>query len=503
METFLYNKKFVKNADYTVWMGFPQKYEFAMSALGYLWLFNIIDEIDYINVERICSDTPIIGRNLPNLFGFSMSFDFDFLNVFSILEKYNIPLRSCDREKPLVFAGGPVVTANPEPYKDIFDFFIIGDGEEVNKKVVETCKIFKNYSKKEILSELSKIDGVYVPYISKSVVKITKRLENCLYTPILSDEAFFKNTFIIEMERGCANRCGFCLASYLNLPLRSVPNEELIKAVDLGLNYTNKLAFLGAEVSAHPYFEEVCSYISQKIKLGINIEMNFSSLRVDAITENVVKTLVLAGQKNITLAIEAGSEKLRKVINKNISEEQIFNAVKVASLNGLRGIKFYGMLGLPTETSEDIVSLIHLAKRIKAENKNLDITFGFSSFVPKPHTPFQWCGRENTKSLENKCKFLQKEFHKIGVNIQLPSVKWDYWQAVLSRGDADFTEFLIKSYKLGGKLGAFKSSVKEYSIDADYYAYNNISFDKELPWDFIEIKPGKKFLIQENKRLMS
>jgi radical SAM superfamily enzyme YgiQ (UPF0313 family) len=502
MEKFLYSRYTVKKSNYTVWMGFPEKYEFSLSSIGYLWLCKIIDETDDINLERICSDSENIINYKPDLFGFSISFDFDFLNVFSMLEKYNIPLKSAERNNPLVFAGGPVVTANPEPYKDIFDFFIIGDGEELNKQVIEFCKNNRELTKSELLFELSKIEGVYVPYISKNVVKSTKRLENCIYTPILSDEAFFKNTFIIEVERGCANRCGFCLASYLNLPLRLVPNDKLFDVIDLGLKNTNKLAFLGAEVSAHPKFKEVCKYIYDKINSGEKIEMHFSSLRVDAIDKDVVKTLVKAGQKNITLAIEAGSERLRKVINKNVSEEQILNAVKIASENGLKGIKFYGMLGLPTETQEDIEALITLAKNIKMRNKEIDITFGFSSFVPKPHTPFQWYGRDNTKSFGKKCNYIQKEFHKLGINVQLPSVKWDYWQAVLSRGDDSFSDFLIETYKSGGKLGAFKSSAKKYKINTDYYAYENISFDKKLPWDFIEIKPGKQFLINEHKRLI-
>lgn len=501
METFLYNRKNTKR-DYTVWMGFPGKYSLAMSSLGYLWLFKKLDETEDVNVERISSDTTKTVYKNPDIFSFSVYFDFDFLEIFSILDKYNIPIKSKDRDKPLLFAGGPVVSANPEPYKEIFDFFIIGDGEDVNNEVIRLCKLYKDLNKKDLLKKLSELDGVYVPDISENVKKSTKRLENCIYTPILSDESFFKNTFIIEMERGCANRCGFCLASYLNLPVRSVPNNELFNAIELGLKYTNKIAFLGAQVSAHPQFNEVCQYISEKIKSGQNIEMNFSSLRIDAITPDVIKTLVLAGQKNSTLAIEAGSERLRKVINKNITEEQIFNAVDIARNNGLKGLKFYGMLGLPTENFEDIEQLVILAKKVKQQNKGFDISFGFSSFVPKPHTPFQWIGRENSKTLEKKCNYLQKEFHKIGINLQLPSIKWDFWQAVLSRGNGTFTDFLIETYKQGGKLGAFKSSAKKYNINSEYFAYSNIPFEEKLPWDFIEICPGKEFLIKENKRLI-
>lgn len=498
MEKYLYQRNTSKTSDFVMWMAFPGVYSFSMSSLGYLWMYKTLDELEGVNVERICSDTEKTVYSKPNLMGFSFSFDMDFLTIFSMLEKYGIPLKSKDRDI-IVFAGGPVVSANPEPYRDFFDFFIIGDGEDINIKAVEICKNASN--KREALQLLSEVEGIYVPIFPKNIQKLTKKLTECIYTPIISDEAFFKDTFILEMSRGCANRCGFCLASYLNLPLRCVPYDELLKTIELGLSNTNKIALLGAQISAHPYFMDICKYIYDKIQSGQNIEMSVSSLRVDAITSDVVKTFVAAGQKNTTLAIEAGSERLRKVINKNLSEEQIFNAVKIARDNGLRGLKFYGMIGLPTETYEDLEATINLAKRLKQENKGFDISFGFSSFVPKANTPFQWFGRENTKSLEQKSNFLKKELHKLGVTAHISSIKWDYWQAVLSRGDASLCDFILEVYKQGGKLGAFKAAAKKYNINTDYFACENWNFEQELPWDFIDVNPGKQFLKQENLRL--
>lgn len=506
-DIYLYDSITKKNADYELWMAFPGPKSFALSSLGFLWVFKEIDEMPDVNAEMVFSDTrkTVALPSEVNLIGFSFSFDMDFLTIFSMLEKYKIPLKAADRSDnlPLVFAGGPVVSANPEPYKDFFDFIIIGDGEDVNLEVVRLCKNNKTLSKKEVLEKLSQIEGVYVPSAApQRVKKLTKRLTECIYTPILSRDAFFKNTFIVEVSRGCANRCGFCLASYLNLPLRSMPYDELINVIDLGLSKTDKIALLGAQISAHPHFDDICKYIYDKINSGQKIEMSISSLRIDAVKPEIIKTLVAAGQKNTTLAIEAGSERLRKVINKNVAEEQIFNAVKICRENGLKGVKFYGMLGLPTETDEDLAELLRLAEELKKENKGFDISFGFSSFVPKANTPFQWCGREETKSLEDKVNYLKKEFHKLGITAHFSSIKWDYWQAVLSRGDSSLTDFLIAVYENGGKIGAFKSAAKEY-IDADYFAINNYSFEKELPWDFIDIKPGKNFLIEENKRLLS
>jgi len=507
-EIFLYNPITQKDADINIWMAFPGPESFAMSSLGYLWLYKKIDEHKDINIERIYADTKSthFKPNEIDMIGFSFSFDNDFLTIFSMLEKNNIPLRQKMREEnhPLVFAGGPVVSANPAPYEEFFDFFIIGDGEESNLEAIKTYQANKNLSKQEILKAISKIDGIYVPSLKQTKVKkLTKKLSECIYTPIISSNAFFPNTFITEIARGCANRCGFCIASYLNLPLRFIPYEEIINVIELGLKHTNKIALLGAQLSAHPKFEEICDYIYKKIENGQKIEMSVSSLRVDSITPNILKTLTACGQKNVTLAIEAGSERLRKVINKNLTKEQIFKAVEIAKNAGLKGFKFYGMLGLPTETYEDLDEMIKLAAELKHLYKGFDISFGFSTFVPKPNTPFQWCGRESTKLLEEKSAYIKKEMHKIGVIATVSSAKWDYWQAVLSRGDNTFADFLEEGYKLGGKLGAFKKAAKKYNINTDFYACENLEFDAKLPWDFIEIKPGKEFLIKENQRLLN
>ena len=507
-ETFLYSKTIEKHCDFNMWFVFPGPESFAMSSLGYLWLFRAIDLIPGIDIERIYSDTQTtrLMREKIDLIGISFTFDMDFLEIFKFLEKNNFSLKAKDRHKtdPLIFAGGPVVSANPEPYKEIFDFLIIGDGEEVNETIVQKCQELKNSAKETVLEELAKIEGIYVPSLHPQVVKKrTKKLSECIYTPIISEKAFFPNTFILEVERGCANRCGFCLASYLNLPIRFVECEKIIETIDFGLKYTNKIALLGAQITAHPQFKNICEYIDNRLNSGENIEMSVSSLRVDAFTPEIVNTLVKAGQKSLTLAIEAGSERLRKVINKNLKEEQIYQAIEVAKSCGLHGIKFYGMIGLPTETQTDIEEIVNLAKRLKKDYKNFDISFGFSTFVPKANTPFQWFGRENEKALDIKSKYLKKELHKLGIQTNISSAKWDYYQALLSRGDSKLTEYLIEVHKLGGKIGAFKNAAKKTGINTDYYANETYTYDKVLPWDFIETKPGKDFLIRESKRLIS
>lgn len=507
MEKFLYKRNPKKNADYNIWMAFPGCYSFALSSLGYLHIFRLMDEMEEVNVERVYSDstkTEIQFKDV-NAIAFSSSFDLDFMSIFPMFDKYKIPYKTSDRDKnmPIIFCGGPVVTANPIPYKDFFDFMIIGDGEQLNTNVVTILADNKDKPKDEILKLLAKLNGVYVPTLNQEkIVKNSCKIENCVYTPILSDDAFFKDMFIIEISRGCANCCGFCMASYLNLPVRFAPYENIIEAIDLGLQYTNKIALLGAQVSIHPKFKQICEYIAQKVQKNPEIEMSISSLRVDAVDDAMIKTLVSAHQKHVTIAIEAGSERLRKVINKNITEEQIKHTVETARLNGLKGVKIYAMIGIPTETQEDLNEMIRVAKELKQANKGFDISFAFSSFIPKPHTPLQWCGRFSTKELEKRQNFLQKEFHKIGVKTSFSSIKWDYWQTVLSRGDDKISDFIIDVYKNGSKLGAFKKAAKD-KFNPDDYALRDFNLNEALSWDIIDLPPSKEVLIERHKKLLN
>ena len=507
MEKFLYKRNPKKNADYNIWMAFPGCYSFALSSLGYLHIFRLMDEMEEVNVERVYSDstkTEIQFKDV-NAIAFSSSFDLDFMSIFPMFDKYKIPYKTSDRDKnmPIIFCGGPVVTANPIPYKDFFDFMIIGDGEQLNTNVVTILADNKDKPKDEILKLLANLNGVYVPTLNQEkIVKNSCKIENCVYTPILSDDAFFKDMFIIEISRGCANCCGFCMASYLNLPVRFAPYENIIETIDLGLQYTNKIALLGAQVSIHPKFKQICEYIAQKVQKNPEIEMSISSLRVDAVDDAMIKTLVSAHQKHVTIAIEAGSERLRKVINKNITEEQIKHTVKTARLNGLKGVKIYAMIGIPTETQEDLNEMVRVAKELKQANKGFDISFAFSSFIPKPHTPLQWCGRFSTKELEKRQNFLQKEFHKIGVKTSFSSIKWDYWQTVLSRGDDKISDFIIDVYKNGSKLGAFKKAAKD-KFNPDDYALRDFNVNEALSWDIIDLPPSKEVLIERHKKLLN
>ena len=496
MEKFLYKRK---TGNYNLVMAYPAIEAFAMASLGYLWLFKIANSTDGINAIRLYTDS---NKNFSinfNAIAFSMSFDFDFLGVFKILESLNIPFYSKERNDdfPLIFAGGPVLTTNPRPYEKFFDFMIIGDGEKSFVQVLDILRQKKN--KNETLELLKNIEGVYIP--GNRVKKATVALQDVIYTPILSDKSYFKDTFIIELARGCMNRCAFCTASYTNLPFRHNEFSKIIDAIDLGLNYTNKIALLGAQIASHPKFEDIMYYLRCKIENGLNLDLGISSLRTDAIKPEIIKTLVLGGQKHSTIAIEAASENLRKFINKNLREEQILNAIKISRENGLKGVKIYSMIGIPNEQQENIQEFIRLGENIKNENKGFNIEFSFSTFVPKPQTPLQWAQREDTKSLEKKQKFLQKELAKKGIQSKFSSPKWDYWQTILSRADHNIAPYLVEVYKLGGNLAAFKNAQKVLNMDFSK-EINGFSFEETLPWDIIENYPDKQLLINEERRLL-
>lgn len=521
-EKFLYNNIIKKDPKLNAWFVFPAIYSFGMSSIGYLSIFKTFDENKEIFAERIFTDTKTTKAHSKDvdLIGFSNSFETDIINIFKILDKYNIPKKASERDEsyPLVFAGGPVITANPMPYSDFFDFFAIGDANKTNDGILKILIEMKGSPKIEILTALSKIKGIYTPAIKQEkVIKSSDELPKCLATPILSEKSFFSNTFIIELARGCPQRCGFCMASYLNLPVRFPPYETIIKAIDEGLAHTDKLAFLGAMISAHPDVKKIFAYIDKKLdektvsdKVGLGeprkIELSVSSLRADKIDKSVIKTLVNCGQKHVTIAVEAGSERLRKYINKNLTEEQILNSVKTMHEGGLKGVKIYGMIGLPSETTEDIHELIYLMKKLKNQNKGFDITLSVSTFVPKAQTPFQWCGREKSKSLEEKINLLKKELHKAGITFRAPSIDWDDIQALLSRGDSTLGEYLLEVYSSKTNIGGYKQTYKKFVKAGklppfDYFAQREINLDEKLPWDIIEMPVCKEALKAEYLRL--
>lgn len=333
MEKFLYTQKLDKHPKINVWFAFPAIENFAMASLGYLSIFKMIDLMDNVFVERVYADTKTTRCNVEDVkvMGFSTSFEIDILTVVKMLKKYNIPLKSSLRGEndPLIFAGGPAVNANPLPYQEFYDFISIGEGQLL-VKVFDFIAKNGHLSRDELLEKLKDFEGIWVPKFGKYKVELVRdKLDEPVATPILSEKSFFKDTFVIEIERGCPKMCNFCLASWMNLPARFLDTQKIISSIDNALKYTDKIALLGAYVAGHPDFDKIIDFIHQKNQIS-PVELSISSLRADLADEKLFKTLVECGQKTATIAIEAGSERMRQIIKKDLSDREIFETVKTA-----------------------------------------------------------------------------------------------------------------------------------------------------------------------------
>lgn len=498
MEKFLYTQKLDKHPKINVWFAFPAIENFAMASLGYLSIFKMIDLMDNVFVERVYADTKTTRCNVEDVrvMGFSTSFEIDILTVVKMLKKYNIPLKSSLRGEndPLIFAGGPAVNANPLPYQEFYDFISIGEGQLL-VKVFDFIAKNGHLSRDELLEKLKDFEGIWVPKFGKYKVELVRdKLDEPVATPILSEKSFFQDTFVIEIERGCPKMCNFCLASWMNLPARFLDTQKIISSIDNALKYTDKIALLGAYVAGHPDFDKIIDFIHQKNQIS-PVELSISSLRADLADEKLFKTLVECGQKTATIAIEAGSERMRQIIKKDLSDREIFETVKTARESGLKGLKIYTMIGFPGETDEDIKALVELAKNLKNENKGFDLTFSLATLIPKAHTPFEDIIKEDSKSLEKKIAYLKKQMHKIGVTLRVSSVEWDAVQAVLSRSGASLADYIIEVCEKGGNLGAFKQVWREFHKRGEFKSLEDTAqmpYDNtqnELPWAFINAAP--------------
>ncbi len=508
-EVYLYNNYKYTVPELNIWCAFPAVYNFGMSALGFLKVFQMVDKTEGILAERIFTDTKTTYIQYKNIdvITFALSFELDYTGILSILDKYNIPFLSQDREEnhPLIMGGGAVMSANPEPFCQFFDFIIIGDAEVHLNEILEILKKNKYASKSEKLNMLAQIEGVYVPSLKNDdykVNKVSSSLSDCTATPILTENSFFPNTYIIEVERGCPQNCRFCLTSYINNPIRFCSVKNIIEKIDEGIKYTNKIALLGALICSHPNIEDICDYIISKVRTGKQLEVSVSSLRADYVSDKVLEMLSLCGQKTATAALEAGSERLRNIINKCLNKEDILNLVDKMAFHGFSGLKIYGIAGLPTETFDDLDEFIGICREIRKKHKNFNLIPSFSTFVPKAQTPFQFAMRENDKILEKKIEYINKNFAKIGIKARTSSVKWDFIQSLLSRGSRELTPYLIDVYRQGAVLGNYKSIYKQYEKQkklpsAQTYALNEQPLNTIFPWDFIKYPKSRTLLEKE------
>ena len=393
----------------------PNEYTVGITSLGYQVVWATLATRADLQVSRLFTDiSEHLPRN-PEILGFSMSWELDYVNILNLLESLDIPIKSDLRQDnhPIVFGGGPVLTANPEPYADFFDVVLLGDGENLLNDFINAYKEVRNADRETKLKALAQVPGIYVPSLYEveyksvdgeiksikpissdiplEVKKQTYRGNTLSASTVVTEKAAWENIFMVEVVRSCPEMCRFCLASYLTLPFRTASlNDSLIPAIEKGLQVTNRLGLLGASVTQHPEFETLLDYINQpKYE---DVRLSIASVRTNTVTEELAKTLAQRGTKSLTIAVESGSEKVRKIINKKLEQEDIIKAAENAKKGGLKGLKLYGMVGIPGEDSEDLDATVTMMQNLKKAAPGVRFTLGCSTFVPKAHTPFQWFG---------------------------------------------------------------------------------------------------------------
>ncbi|NJM95479.1 MAG: radical SAM protein [Acaryochloridaceae cyanobacterium CSU_5_19] len=490
---------------------FPNTYSVGITSLGYQVVWGLLQARSDLRVSRLFTDIHEPLPRHPDLLGFSLSWELDYVNILSLLESLEIPVRSKDRTHgcfPLVFGGGPVLTANPEPFADFFDVILLGDGEELLHSFIDTVQIVQGADRVTQLLTLAQVPGVYVPSLYEvtyhsqegaisaiqpitakvppQVSKQTYRGNQLSTSTVVSPKAAWENIYMVEVVRSCPEMCRFCLASYLTLPFRTPDLQtSLIPAIEQGLAVTNRIGLLGASVTQHPEFDQLLDYFTRPV--CADLRLSIASVRTNTVTVKLAKILTQRGSRSITIAIESGSDRLRQIINKKLENEQIYAAASAAHQGGLKGIKLYGMVGLPGETPEDLEATLLLMGDLKRQTPGLRLTLGCSTFVPKAHTPFQWFGVN--PQAKQTLQRLQKPLRSQGIEYRPESYNWSVLQALLSRGDRRLSHLLELTRHFGDSIGSYRRAFKQLQgqlPDLDYYVFADWPIDQVLPWSHLQ-----------------
>jgi radical SAM superfamily enzyme YgiQ (UPF0313 family) len=489
---------------------FPNEYSVGITSLGYQVVWATLASRSDLQVSRLFTDChePLPGE--PELLGYSLSWELDYVNILNLLEFLEIPVRSGDRthHHPLVFGGGPVLTANPEPFADFFDVILLGDGENLLGDFIDAYKEVRTADRQTQLRRLAQVPGVYVPslyevtyYDSTSAIasiepttaeipplveKQTYRGNTLSASTVVTEKAAWENIYMVEVVRSCPEMCRFCLASYLTLPFRTPSvTSSLIPAIERGLEVTNRIGLLGASVTQHPEFEVLLDYLSQP--QYEDVRLSIASVRTNTVTQKLAETLAKRDTRSITIAVESGSERLRQIINKKLKNEEIIQAAINAKAGGLKSLKLYGMVGVPGEEMSDVEQTVAMMKDIKKAVPGLRLTLGCSTFVPKAHTPFQWFGVN--PQAEKRLKFLEKQLRSQGMEFRPESYNWSVIQALISRGDRRLSHLLELTRHYGDTLGSFRRAFKELRgklPELDFYVHADWSTDQVLPWSHLQ-----------------
>ncbi len=542
---------------------FPDLYEIGMSYMGLSILYNIINKEDDIYCERVFAPAPdmeelmreeevplfTLETKTPikelDFLGFTLQYEMSFTSILDMMELAGIALKSADRSEsdPIVIAGGPCAF-NPEPLADFIDIFLIGDGE------VSLLNLLKKYgeakdreiSKTEFLQEIAMEEGVYIPSFynvtyhedgtiasyektfegapDRAVRCIIDDIENIDFPtePIVPLIETVHDRSVIETFRGCTRGCRFCQAGMIYRPVRERSKETIMNLAREQLKNTGheELSLLSLSTSDYSEFESLAIDLMKECKKE-NVSLSLPSLRLDTFSFNVLEEIQGYKKSGLTFAPEAGTQRLRDVINKGITEKDIYDAVEQAIELGWKHIKLYFMIGLPTETYEDLDGIAEIAQNIvnlhrqSGRGGRFNVTVSVSNFVPKAHTPFQWVSQNSTETFTKKHNYLHEKLKIKGVTFNYHDDAVSTFEAIFARGDRRLSTLLLEAHRLGCRLDGWseyfdltkwRTAIEQSGIDVDFYTTRERSFDEVLPWDIIDASITKKFLQSEAEKAM-